>query len=279
MTSKPRSRNSSNNAPSAPNNPGYSTMILVKASQPTSQPAPISPTFAAPQAAPTNAIAPKKIANPPATAPTVGIEVPPFTLTETNSRTTRSRHVRIITQDYEIDNQDGNPPDVGHREFVQLNKMSTTILPMCPLEGKFLLIRQLRYPAWCNANQLSTNTPQEVNEAGWLYETIAGVIEPGDTAEATAIREAQEEGNCIIDPSDIRQIHKAMMSPGITNEEMTFYLGIVPKTSPGGLTGLANEGERIRAKWMTREEIQKLNADGLIRDSKTLICLYAARIL
>jgi len=74
-------------------------------------------------------------------------------------------------------------------------------------------------------------------------------------------------------------IHKAMMTPGITNEEMSFYLGIVPKTSPGGVTGLASEGEHIRAKWMTREEIQKLHADGLIRDCKTLICLYAARIL
>jgi len=290
MASKPRSSRSSSNAPSAPNNPGYSTMILVPAQQGTT-PAPAAtpptPALSIPAVAPTspafpsssNPIVPKKAANPPATKPTVGIEVPPFTLTETNNRVTRGRHVRIITQDYEIDNQDGNPPDTGHREFVHLQKMSTTILPMCPSEGKFLLIRQLRYPAWYNANQDATKNPQEVNEDGWLYETIAGVIEPGDTAEATAIREAQEEGNCVIGPSDIRLIHKAMMTPGITNEEMSFYLGIVPKTSPGGVTGLASEGEHIRAKWMTREEIQKLHADGLIRDCKTLICLYAARIL
>lgn len=292
MASKPRSSRSSSGAPAASNNPGYSTMIIVPAHQgtaPAAATAPIAPKQSALSApavaiaptfsAPTTSIVPKKNANLSTQKPTDGIEVPPFTLTETTNQITRAKYVRLVTQEYQIDNQDGNPPETGYREFVHLRKMSTTVLPMCPSEGKFLLIRQLRYPAWYNANQDATKTPQEVNEDGWLYETIAGVIEPGDTAEATAIREAQEEGNCNIDPSDLRLIHKAMMTPGITNEEMSFYLAIVPKTSPGGVTGLANEGEHIRAKWMTREEIQKLHADGLIRDCKTLICLYAARIL
>lgn len=301
-----RSRSNSGSKPKGPfaaNNPNYSTIIITNPIPQTNPPdnsnqnpaGAITPTFAAPS--PTNST-PAPVINTPQTTAIIsnsskkksnssissnisleGIEVPPFTLVETNNRITKAKYVRIITQEYEIDKKDGNPPDACYREFIHLRKMSATILPMCPSENKFLLIRQFRYPAWYNANQDNTKNSSQINEESWLYETIAGVIEPGDTPEETAIKEAQEEGNITINPSNLRLVHKAMMTPGITNEEMSFYLAIVPKTSADGPAGLASEGEFIRAKWMTPEEIKSLNSKGLIRDCKTLIMLYAAKIL
>jgi ADP-ribose pyrophosphatase len=287
MASRSRSSRSNHKAPSAPNNPGYSTIILVPAKQDASPtPATPPPSFSIPAVAPTTPAIPKttnqivvKKSDPLANKPATGIEVPDFDLISNSSKVTRGKHVRVVTQDYEIDYHNGKSPEQGHREFVQLKKMSATILPMCPVEDKFLLIRQFRYPAWYNAYIGSPKSSKVINESGWLYETIAGVIESGDTPEQTVIREAEEEGNCIIDSNNIRLVHKAMMTPGITNEEMSFYLGLVAKTGVDGPGGLASEGEQIRAKWMTREEIRKLRDDGLIRDCKTIICLYAAGIL
>jgi 8-oxo-dGTP pyrophosphatase MutT (NUDIX family) len=206
----------------------------------------------------------------------VGIPVENFSVMETRSKVARGSHIAIVNQSYEWSNLDGSPSVPEYREYVQLRKMSATILPMCPRSGKFLLIRQYRYPAHYNAQMNGSN---QMHEDAWLYETIAGVIEPGDSPLDTAVREAQEEGNIIIDPTDVREIHKAMMTPGVTNEEMTFFLGIVDQVGPDGPSGLANEGERIKAKWMTQDEIRQLAAQGLIRDAKTLICLYAARVL
>lgn len=205
-----------------------------------------------------------------------GIEVPQYDLIDLPPNILRGRHTRLVCANYQYDACDGNTPSDEHREYLQLFKMAACILPMCPTEGKYLLIRQFRYPAWYNANKNQSTT---LNDDGWIYEAIAGVIEPGDTPEATAVREAQEEGGISIDQNDIRKVHQCFMTPGITNEEMSIFLGIVNQTSPIGQTGLVDQGEHMRAKWMTADEIRRLHANGLIRDAKTLLALYAAKVL
>jgi len=210
----------------------------------------------------------------------LGIPVPEgFEVTVGNSRHQQCKYVRVLSQSYDTkDNQNDNPGQF--REFLSLRKMAATILPVCASEGKYLLIRQFRFPAYYNAlNSLVPIIGANAEEDGWLYETIAGVIEPGDTPEATVIREAKEEGDVDIDINDIRKVHEAYMTPGITNEVCHLYLGMVDKTSAIGTTGLASEQEQIRAKWMTRQEIQDLFNKGLIRDCKTIMALYAARVL
>lgn len=69
------------------------------------------------------------------------------------------------------------------------------------------------------------------------------------------------------------------MTPGITNEEMSIFLGMVNQTGTIGQTGLVDQGEHMRAKWMTADEIRRLHQNGLIRDAKTLLALYAAKVL
>jgi len=204
-----------------------------------------------------------------------GIEVPDYDIKIGQARVARGRHTRLVTQDYIYDDKKGTEED-EYREFLHLYKMAAAVLPMCPNESKYLLIRQFRYPAWHNALRDASTTP---TEDGWLYEVIAGVIEQGDTPEQTVIREAKEEGDISIDSNNIRKVHECMMTPGITNEVISIFLAIVNQTSPIGNTGLTDEGEHIRAKWMTADEIRHLHSHGLIRDAKTLIALYAARVL
>lgn len=242
-----------------------SSITLVAAQIPPAQP---SPHAATPVAQSTSvAVA--------ASQPTVGIEVPDYDVQIGSNAVARGRHTRLVTQYFEYDDKSGNPLTQEYREYLQLIKMAAAILPMCPREGKYLLIRQFRYTAWHNA---IPNSPTPL-EDGWLYEVIAGVIEKGDTPEQTVIREAQEEGGITLDPKDVRQVHECMMTPGITNEVITTFLGIVDQTITLGQTGLTNQGEHLRAKWMTADEIRQLHAQGQIRDAKTLIALYAARVL
>lgn len=177
------------------------------------------------------------------------------------------------------DNEGGSNPN-QEREFVTLRKMAATVLPICANEQKFLLIRQFRFPAFFNSASNPAKNSADFVEDGWLYETIAGLIEPGSDPEETVIRESQEEGNgLIIDRRNLRKVHECLMTPGLTNEVIHIFLAIVDKTNPDGKSGLASEQELIRAKWMTRDEIRSLHNKGLIRDAKTLIALYAAKVL
>ncbi len=205
-----------------------------------------------------------------------GIPVPSYDVMNGNARIAKGRYTRLVTQDYTYDQQDGSPVSQETREYLQLLKNSACVLPMCPSENKYLLIRQFRYTAFHNALKNGSSNP---NEDGWIYEVIAGVVEQGEDPEQTIIREAQEEGEITLDPQDVRKIHSCMMTPGITNEEMTIFLALVNNTGTVNQSGLTCEGERIRAKWMTPEEIRQLAKDGLIRDAKTLIALYAAKVL
>jgi ADP-ribose pyrophosphatase len=215
-------------------------------------------------------------------AGSIGIDIPDgFQVRAGNPpRIARGRYVQLQAQEYETEDTVNGVQGNQMREFVALRKMAVAVLPMCPREGKYLLIRQFRYPAYHNAvNNQHLSGKVEV-EDGWLYETIAGVIEPSDTPEETAIRECLEEGNCVITDKDIRKVDFCFMTPGLTNEEMHIFLGIVDTTTDGtATTGLATETELIRAKWMTADEIRALHAKGLLKDAKTLLALYAARVL
>lgn len=76
-----------------------------------------------------------------------GIEVPQYNLIDLPPNVMRGRHTRLVCANYQYDACDGNTPSDEHREYLQLFKMAACILPMCPTEGKYLLIRQFRYPA------------------------------------------------------------------------------------------------------------------------------------
>lgn len=206
--------------------------------------------------------------------PAIGIDVPDYLIRDSYTKIAKGKHTWLITQEYEYEDHLVNT-NVEYREYLQLLKMSAAILPMCPRENKYLLIRQFRYPAWHNAN---INHSPTTMEDGWLYEIIAGVVEPGETPEETVVREAQEEGDITLAANDVRKIHHCFMTPGLTNEEMSLFLGIIDSIpSAIGKTGIDNE--HIRAKWMTADEIRQLASKGLIRDAKTLIALYSARVL
>lgn len=86
----------------------------------------------------------------------------------------------------------------------------------------------------------------------WLLEIVAGMIEPGESREEVAQREAMEEAGCEI--LALEFIVEYLCSPGGTSESTALYLGRVDAANVGGIHGLAEEHEDIRVHVIPRLE-------------------------
>ena len=122
-----------------------------------------------------------------------------------------------------------------------------------------MLIEQFRPGAWAAGRE------------PWLLECVAGVMEPGETPEALARREAREEAGCAV--TDLVPIATFLTSPGATTETVRLFCGRVDSEGVGGLHGLAEEGEDIRVAVMPVEDAVALLDEGRIVNAKTIIAL------
>jgi ADP-ribose pyrophosphatase len=82
----------------------------------------------------------------------------------------------------------------------------------------------------------------------WLTEIVAGIIEPGESAEAVARRESFEEAGLTV--TDLMAIRHYLVSPGGTSESVQLFLGCVDAGAADGIYGLDHEDEDIRVMVM-----------------------------
>ena len=144
------------------------------------------------------------------------------------------------------------------REILERGKVAA-VLPVDPARDRVVLIEQFRPGAW------------GADWDPWLLECVAGVIEPGETPEALARREALEEAGCVI--TDLVPIATFLTSPGATTETVRLFCGRVDSEGVGGLHGLAGEGEDIRASVVAVDDAVTLLDEGRIVNAKTIIAL------
>jgi len=143
------------------------------------------------------------------------------------------------------------PGGVGVDREVVCHSGSVVVLPrLC--DGRVLLVRQFRYPA-----------------GRWLWELVAGGIEPGETPRQAARRELLEEAG--YRARTLRPLFRFFSSPGFLNEEMHLI-------EASGLTlcrAQPEADERIRLGRFTPLQLRKMLRAGQIRDAKTLVGLFA----
>jgi ADP-ribose pyrophosphatase len=152
----------------------------------------------------------------------------------------------------------GGDSPVFTREIFERGSV-VAVLPYDSERRKVVLIEQFRAGAI------------EDPDGPWLIESVAGVIEPGESTQQVALRECVEEAGCEIRQLEI--ISQYYVSPGGTSEHCSVYCGLVDSDGVAGIHGLADENEDIRVMVVDTEEAFAWVRSGRIRSSATIIAL------
>lgn len=111
----------------------------------------------------------------------------------------------------------------------------------------------------------------ELKSGPWLLEIVAGIIEPGESAEAVVRREAEEEAGCTIQA--LTFICEYLVSPGGTSERISLFCGMVDSRSVGGVHGLDTEDEDILVRSVPFDEVWGWMEQGVINSATPIIAL------
>jgi len=131
---------------------------------------------------------------------------------------------------------------------------SVVVLPVFP-NGEILLVRQYRHSVGC-----------------FLWELVAGRIDPGETPLQGAKRELAEETGYTA--RRFRKLMDVFPTPGFLSEHMVVF------ACDGLKAGRARpeEDERIEIRRFTLRQIEQMMRSGRLRDTKTIAAvLFYAR--
>nr|WP_174826028.1 NUDIX domain-containing protein [Ruegeria arenilitoris] len=129
---------------------------------------------------------------------------------------------------------DGTMGPVLHRSGL-MQGAAVVVLPYDPVRDAVLLVEQFRAPVFL------IDDPEP-----WMWEPVAGMIDPGETPEQSAYREAQEEAQVTLDA--LEYAGGAYSSSGSSTEYIYLYVGLGDLTRTIDNGGLASEGEDIRTQ-------------------------------
>jgi len=141
---------------------------------------------------------------------------------------------------------------------------AAALLPYDPVADAVVLVDQYRLPA---------------HAAGFdpvMTEVPAGLCEPGESPEATILREAQEEAGLHV--RTLLKIGDFLLSPGATDEHVALFAGHVdvPPTDAAGIAGhggLADENEDIRVRVFPAPSMIEAALEGRMANATTAIAL------
>lgn len=152
-------------------------------------------------------------------------------------------HFKVGRYSFRYGRYQGGRSPVVRREVFERGH-AAAVLPYDPKRDEVVLIRQFRPGAYLAGRH------------GWLWEVVAGIIEPGESAQELARREAVEEAHLEI--GEMIPMHDVVLSPGACSETCTIFLGRVDTSQAGGVFGLEAEGEDILARVVPYAEVRAM---------------------
>ena len=136
---------------------------------------------------------------------------------------------------------------------------AVTVLPYDPLRDRVLVVEQFR------AGPLARGDRQS-----WQIEAIAGRVDPFETPEAAARREAVEEAGLTL--TELIEVARYYPSPGAVSEYLYSYLALtdLPDGS-AGVFGVEGEAEDICGHLITFDRLMDLVASGEIANAPLIL--------
>ena len=194
-------------------------------------------------------------------SPPLDLAAPEECLTDTTPRIVARRTIFDGWNRFEMVTVEEPGPDGGivrnEREVIDHGE-AAVVLTYDPARQVALLVRQMRTPLLVLGGD------------PYLLEACAGIVDPGETPEDCARREAEEELGLRLGP--LRFVQRVVPSAGTLTERMHLFLA---EYAPADLSedggGNPHEGETIEAVEMPFEELFQMARSGRIEDAKTLI--------
>jgi ADP-ribose pyrophosphatase len=152
---------------------------------------------------------------------------------------------------------DGGWSPVLSRE-IMLRAPVAAVIPYDPVADKVVLLEQFRGGMYLAGDAHP-----------WSIEIVAGIIEPGESAEDMARRETLEETGCTV--ARLEKIIDFYPSPGGCSEFVSLFCGEVSSAGAGGVHGVPAEGEDIRVFTQSTDKMMDLVASGAIDNSIGII--------
>lgn len=133
------------------------------------------------------------------------------------------------------------------------------VLPYDPQSDTVVLVEQLRAGA------------VREGESPWLLELVAGIIEPGESEETVARREADEEAAARL--GELVPVAAVYPSPGACSERVQVYCAHLLGAGEGDGYGVESESEDIRVHRLARSDAMAALNAGWVTSSLTVIAL------
>ena len=153
---------------------------------------------------------------------------------------------------------DGGQSDLLTREVFVVGD-AVTVLPYDPLRDRVLLIEQFRMGPFGRGDPLP-----------WQLEAIAGRIDPGETPEAAARREAVEEAGLVL--GRLEKVAEYYPTPGAVAEYLYSYVALCDlPDGVAGVFGAEDEGEDIKGHLLSFDRLVEVMAAGEIGNAPLLL--------
>lgn len=154
--------------------------------------------------------------------------------------------------DLQYRRHDGRMSPVLNRSAQMVGRASV-VLPYDAQRDQVLLVEQFRAPVFFAGDR----NP-------WVWEPVAGLVDPGETPEQAAYREALEEAGVTL--SALEPVAQCYSSTGASGEYLHIFLGVTDLSQVEPASGVAEEGEDIRSEIISYDALMQGIDDQTWRD-------------
>lgn len=187
-------------------------------------------------------------------------KIPSFTKHECQIISEKSNYKEFLCikkGKYQISQFDKQEKLTLEREYLDAKKVVAVLL-VDLMAKQIVLIEQFRAGA--------IKDP----DSPWLLEIVAGMQDRDEDNFSLAEREVKEETGCEF--KTLIPIYEYWASPGISNEQVSLYCGLV-ESPESGIFGCKNEDENIKTHIIDFEKAFRWVKTGRIKNATTLIAL------